>query len=135
MLNYLVEIGEIEHSDNPDVFVRNEMEYFAKAGYLDKSSGFKMEGSPPDALVGTYVYSRYHINVLRHLREANCALYSCPPCLIGASILKESTGMGVSFGVELELLPGSRVVIRHKLIRPTETFTEEQAREVSALMG
>ena len=135
MLNYLVETGEIEPSDDPDVFVRRASEYFGRVGFADKRSGFKMEGSPPDTLIGTYVYSRYHINVLRRLRETNCALYSCPPCLVGNSIMRKATGMRLQFGVEFELLPGGTVVIRHKIHRPTETFTEEQAEKVSRLIG
>lgn len=135
MLNYLVDTGEIEPSDDPNLFVKHQSEYFGRVGFADRRSGFKMEGSPPDTLVGTYVYSRYHINVLRRLKETKCLLYSCPPCMVGSSIMRRATGMKLQFGVELQILPGGRVVIRHKIHQPTETFTEEQARRISRLMG
>jgi hypothetical protein len=135
MLNYLVDTGEIEPSDDPDLFVKHETEYFGRVGFADRRTGFKMEGTPPDTLVGTYVYSRYHTNVLKRLKETNCLLYSCPPCLVGGSIMRKATGMKFQFSVEMKVLPGGRIVIKHKVRPPRETFTEEQAEKASRLMG
>ena len=133
MLDYLVENGRIEPSDDPEVFLQRMGDFFLKAGFADKIVK-EFEGSPPNALVLTYYHSRYHMNVLPRLRDAGNLLYSCPPCLAAGSILRRSRGTRIVYDVEIRVLPEGEVVLRHKIYPGGESFSEEQAQETSRLM-
>lgn len=133
MLDYLVDSGRVERSDDPEEFVQSMGDFFLKAGFADKIDK-KFEGSPPDTLVLTYYHSRYHMNVLPRLRDAGNLLYSCPPCLAAGSILRRSWGTKVVYDVEIRLLPHGRVVLRHRIYPGTERFSEELAQETSKMM-
>ncbi len=133
MLNYLVDIGRIEQSDDPEIFIQRMGDFFLKAGFADKIDK-KYVGSPPEALVLTYHHSRYHMNVLPRLRDNGNLLYSCPPCLAAGSILRGSWGTKVVYDVEIRVLPHGKVVLRHKIYPKAERFSEELAQKTSRMM-
>ncbi len=132
MLNYLIELGEIEPSDDVNVFFKHVADYFMNAGFA-KSTEFKMVGSPPNALVATWKYARYFSNVLKRLRNEGSVLYSCPVCLAGESIFSKAQGLKFQNAVELRFLPGEKVFYRHKVYQPVERFTEEDAQKISQM--
>ena len=132
MLNYLIELGEIEPSDDVKVFFQHVEDFFLNAGFA-RSTEFKLEGSPPNALVATWKYARYFSNVLKRLRNEGSVLYSCPVCLAGESILSKAQGLKFQNAVELRFLPGEKVFYRHKVYQPIERFTEEDAQKISQM--
>ena len=132
MLDYLVELGMVEPSDDPNTFFRRVEDFFMNAGFA-RSTEFKLEGSPPQALVAKWRYAPYYTNVLKRLRNEGSILYSCPVCLAGESILAKSHGLKFQNTVELRFLPGKRVFYRHKIIPPAERFTEEDAQRISEM--
>ena len=133
MLNYLVEIGAVEPSDDPFTFVEHVKGYFMAAGFA-KSTEFRIEGSPPTALVATWSYAPYYSHVLKRLRQEGSVLFSCPVCLASESIMSSTRGVRFQNLVELRFLPDEKVTYRHKIYPQTETFTEEEAQAVSQKM-
>ena len=132
MLNYLVESGAIEVLDDPVAFFKNVKDFFMKGGFAGATE-FRIEGSPPTALVATWTNARYYSNVLRRLRNEGSALFSCPVCLVGESILTRTQGLRFQNLVELKFLPGAKVYYRHKVFPPAERFTEEDAHRISRM--
>ena len=134
MLNSLVDKGEIERSDDPEVFMQHIGDYFIRVGFVSKiEKGF--DGPQSDMMVITYTNSRYHLNVLRRLRDQGSVLYSCPPCVAAVSILKRSSGRRAQFAVQYDRTPGGKVILHHKVYYNPERFTEEQAQKISGMMS
>lgn len=132
MVKYLLEAKVVKESDDPEVFFLRIKDYFVKGGFA-KDSDFRIEGNPPRALVATWTYARYYTNVLRRLRNEGCALFSCPVCLMGDSILARTQGLKFQNLVELKFLPRAKVYYRHRVIPPRESFTEEDAERIAEL--
>ncbi len=132
MVDYLVDARVVERSDDLEVLFYRIKQYFMKGGFA-KNGDFRIEGSPPKALVATWTYAPYYTNVLKRLRNEGSALFSCPVCLMGESMLTEKQGVRFQNLVEMRFLPRSRVYYRHKVIPPVESFTEKDAEKVSRL--
>jgi hypothetical protein len=134
MLNYLVDTGKIERSDDEGTFIQHEIDFFIKAGFAAKIEGMgKLHGPRFDTLVISYTRSRYHMNVLKRLRDEGSVLYSCPPCIAAVSI-RRSAGWKVQFDVDAIASKDGEVVLRHRIFPPRETFTEDMAEETRRLM-
>lgn len=134
MLNYLVEKGEIERSDDPQVFMQHIGDYFMRVGFVSKIEG-SFEDAQADMMVITYTNSRYHLNVLKRLRDEGSVLYSCPPCVAAVSVLRRSRGVRAQFAVQYDEAPGGKVILHHKVYYNPERFTEEQAQKISGMMS
>jgi hypothetical protein len=78
ILNYLIERGVIKRSDDPEKFMMSIGDYFLRVGFVSKFEK-DFEGPQRNMLVVTYTHSRYHMNVLKRLRDEGSVLYSCPP--------------------------------------------------------
>jgi hypothetical protein len=131
MLDYLIEVGAIERSDDPKVLLQNVIDYFIKAGYA-KSFRFELEGAPPDTFVSRYESARYYTTVFRRIQKEGSALLSCPLCLIGHSVWATQ---GWRFGniLEVRIRSDGNVFSRAKIYPSTERFTEEDARSFSKM--
>jgi hypothetical protein len=131
MLDYLLELGAIERSDDPKILIQNVIDYFVKAGYA-KSFHFELEGAPPDTFVSRYESARYYTTVFRRIQKEGSALLSCPLCLIGHSIWGTQ---GWRFGdiLEVRIQPGGKVLIKSRVYPSTERFTEEDALKFSQM--
>ena len=131
MLDYLLELGAIERSDDQNKLLQNVIDYFVKAGYA-KSFHFDLEGSPPNTFVSRYESARYYTTVYRRIRKEGSALLSCPLCLVGHSMWATQ---GWKFGdiVEARIQAGGNVVIKSKLYPSTERFTEKDAERFSQM--
>jgi len=133
MLSYLVDTGRVKRSDDPLTFVKSMGDYFLKAGYME---GFEktFEGPNADMMVLTYVNSRYHLNVLKRLRDEGSVLYSCPPCVAATAIFRKGRGYKAQYAVEYAKVGRDRVVLHHRIYYQPERFTEEEAQKVSQMM-
>jgi hypothetical protein len=131
MLDYLLELGAIERSDDQNKLLQHVIDYFVKAGYA-KSFHFELEGSPPDTFVSRYESARYYTTVFRRIRKEGSALLSCPLCLVGHSVWATQ---GWKFGdvSEARIQAGGKVVIKSKLYPSTERFTEKDAERFSQM--
>jgi hypothetical protein len=85
-------------------------------------------------LVVTYTHSRYHINVLKNLRDEGSVLYSCPPCIAASTILRKTRGVKSQYAIQYTRKGDDEVVLHHKMYFESERFTEEQARRISKMM-
>ena len=131
MLDYLLELGAIERSDDPKILIQNVIDYFVKAGYA-KSFRFELEGSPPDTFVSRYESARYYTTVFRRIQKEGSALLSCPLCLIGHSVWATQ---GWRFGdiLEVRIKPDGNVLVKSKVYPSIERFTEKDARRFSRM--
>jgi hypothetical protein len=131
MLDYLIEVGAIEKSDDSNILVQNVIDYFVKAGYA-KSFRFELEGAPPDTFVSRYESARYYTTVFRRIQKEGSALLSCPLCLIGHSIWATK---GWRFGnvFEVRIKRDGNVLSRARIYPSTERFTEKDARSFSKM--
>lgn len=132
MIDYLLQAKVVQPSDNEMVFFYRIKKYFMKAGFA-KNGDFSIEGDPPRALVATWSYAPYYTNVLKRLHGEGSALFSCPVCLMGESILAKTQGLKFQNMAEVRFLPDAKVYYRHKVIPPSESFTEEDAERFSKL--
>lgn len=128
MLSYLTSTGRIEWSDDPMELITREEKYFIRAGFAVKIGTDLPKAFSGGTLEFTYVGSPYHNNVLKRLRNEGSILYSCPPCVIACSILKDE-GWTARFDVGYEKLENGTVVLKHRLDPPRDTFTEEMEGE------
>jgi hypothetical protein len=133
MLNYLVDTGKIEPSDDPVIFSKRVTDFFLKARFAAKID-VVYEGSPPNTMVVTYTHSRYHLNVLTRLRNEGNLLYSCPPCVAIGSIYGRSRGTKIIFDAEIRVLPDGKVVLRHRIYPQPDRFSEELVQRTSRMM-
>jgi len=131
MLDYLVEAGAIERSDDPKILIQNVIDYFVRAGYA-KDFQYELEGSPPGVFVSRYKSARYYTTVFRRIQKDGSALLSCPLCVIGHSIWATQ---GYRFGniLEVKIRSGGNVVGRARIYPPTERFTEKDALVLSRM--
>jgi hypothetical protein len=131
MLDYLLELGAIERSDDYSVLLQNVIDYFVKAGYA-KSFRFELEGAPPDTFVSRYESARYYTTVFRRIRKEGSALLSCPLCLVGHSIW---ANQGWKFGdnFEVRIQSGGKVLVKSKIYPSIERFTEKDALQFSRM--
>jgi len=131
MLDYLLELGVIERSDDPMILIQNVIDYFVKAGYA-KSLKFELEGAPPDTFVSRYESARYYTTVYRRMRKEGSALLSCPLCLVGHSIWATH---GWRFGdiFEVRIQSDGKVLMKAKTYPSTERFTEKDALRFSKM--
>jgi len=131
MLDYLLELGAINRSDDPNKLVQNAVDYFVKAGYA-KSFRFELEGAPPDTFVSRYESARYYTTVFRRIRKEGSALLSCPLCLIGHSVWATQ---GWKFGdiLEARIQSDGKVLLKAKIYPSVERFTEKDALTFSRL--
>ena len=131
MLDYLLEVGAIERSDDPNVLLQNVIDYFVKAGYA-KSFRFGLEGIPPDTFVSRYESARYYTTVFRRIQKEGSALLSCPLCLIGHSVWGTQ---GWRFGniFEVRIRSGGNVLSKVRIYPSTERFTESDALRLSRM--
>ena len=131
MLDYLLELGAIERSDDPKILVQSVIDYFVKAGYA-KSFRYELEGAPPDTFVSRYESARYYTTVFRRIRKEGSALLSCPLCLVGHSIWATQ---GWKFGdvFEVRIKSDGQVLIKSKVYPSTERFTEKDALRFSQM--
>ncbi len=132
IVNYLVESGLIERSDDPNTFFVQVKDFFIKAGYA-RDLEFRWKGSPPHSFESTYQSGRYFNNVFSRLRNQGSALLSCPLCLAGHSIFARGQGLKFKDAVEYQILPGNRVFMRSTIFPPAERFTEEDAKKISEM--
>jgi hypothetical protein len=133
MLNYLVDRGEIKRSDDPEKFMKSIIDYFLRVGFVSKFEK-SFEGSQRDMLVVTYTHSRYHMNVLKRLRDEGSVLYSCPPCIAASTILRKTRGVKRLYAVQYTRKGDDKVVLHHKMYLEPERFTEEEVRRLSQMM-
>jgi hypothetical protein len=131
MLDYLLEVGAIERSDDPAKLIQRVADYFVKAGYA-KSFRYELEGAPPDTFVSRYESARYYTTVFTRIRKEGSALLSCPLCLIGHSIW---AAQGWRFGdiFEVRIRSGGNVLSRARIYPSTERFTEKDALRLSRM--
>jgi hypothetical protein len=131
MLDYLLELGVIERSDDPMVLIQNVIDYFVKAGYA-KSLKFELEGAPPDTFVSRYESARYYTTVYRRMRKEGSALLSCPLCLVGHSVWATQ---GWRFGdiFQARIQSDGKVLMRARIYPSTERFTEKDALRFSQM--
>jgi hypothetical protein len=131
MLDYLLELGAIERSDDPNILIQSVIDYFVKAGYA-KSFRYELEGAPPDTFVSRYESARYYTTVYRRIRKEGSALLSCPLCLVGHSIMATQ---GWKFGdvFEVRIKSDGKVLIKSKVYPSIERFTEKDALRVSQM--
>jgi hypothetical protein len=131
MLDYLLELGAIERSEDPKVLIQSVIDYFVKAGYA-KSFRYELEGAPPDTFVSRYESARYYTTVYRRIQKEGSALLSCPLCLVGHSIWATQ---GWKFGdvFEVRIKSDGQVFIKSKLYPSTERFTEKDAQRFSQM--
>ncbi|MGP8125164.1 MAG: hypothetical protein ACLQEQ_04745 [Nitrososphaerales archaeon] len=131
MLDYLLELGAIERSDDQKILLQNVIDYFVKAGYA-KSFRFELEGAPPDTFVSRYESARYYTTVFRRIRKEGSALLSCPLCLVGHSIWATQ---GWKFGdnFEVRIQSGGKVLAKAKVYPSVERFTEKDALRFSQM--
>ena len=131
MLDYLLELGAVERSDDPKMLIQSVIDYFVKAGYA-KSFRFELEGAPPDTFVSRYESARYYTTVFRRIRKEGSALLSCPLCLVGHSIWGTQ---GWKFGdiLEVRIQSGGKVLVKSKVYPSTERFTEKDAKRFSQM--
>jgi len=131
MLDYLLELGAIERSDDQKILLQNVIDYFVKAGYA-KSFQFELEGAPPDTFVSRYESARYYTTVFRRIRKEGSALLSCPLCLVGHSIWATQ---GWKFGdvFEVRIKSDGQVLIKSKVYPSIERFTEKDALRFSQM--
>jgi hypothetical protein len=132
MVDYLIKERVVKESDDLELLFHRIKDYFMKEGFA-KNGEFRIEGDPPRALVATWTYAPYYTNVLKRLRSEGSALFSCPVCLMGESVLARKQGLKFQNLVEMKFLPRSKVYYRHKVIPPAESFTEEDAERISKL--
>jgi len=125
MLDYLLELGAIERSDDPKILIQSVIDYFVKAGYA-KSFQFELEGAPPDTFVSRYESARYYTTVFRRIQKEGSALLSCPLCLVGHSIWGTQ---GWKFGdiFEVRIQSSGKVLVKAKVYPSMERFTEKDA--------
>jgi hypothetical protein len=131
MLDYLLELGAIERSDDWKILLQNVIDYFVKAGYT-KSFQFELEGVPPDTFVSRYESARYYTTVFKRMRKEGSALLSCPLCLVGHSIWGSQ---GWKFGdiLEVRIQSGGKVMMKAKVYPSIERFTEKDALRFSQM--
>ena len=131
MLDYLLELGAIERSDDHMILLQNVIDYFVKAGYA-KSFQFELEGAPPDTFVSRYESARYYTTVFRRIQKEGSALLSCPLCLVGHSIWGTQ---GWKFGdiFEVRIQSGGKVLVKAKVYPSVERFTEKDALKFSQM--
>jgi hypothetical protein len=131
MLDYLLELGAIERSDDPTILVQNVIDYYVKAGYA-KSFRSDFEGAPPDTYVSRYESARYYTTVYRRLQKDGSALLSCPMCLIGHSIMATQ---GIRFGdiFEVRIDSDGKVLMKARIYPSAERFTEKDALKFSQM--
>jgi len=125
MLDYLLELGAIERSDDPKILIQSVIDYFVKAGYA-KSFQFELEGAPPDTFVSRYESARYYTTVFRRIQKEGSALLSCPLCLVGHSIWATQ---GWKFGdiFEVRIKSDGKVLMKAKVFPSIGRFTEKDA--------
>ena len=125
MLDYLVSLGAIKWSDDPNILLQRVIDYFVKAGYA-KSFRFDLEGAPPDTFVSRYESARYYTNVFRRTQKEGSALLACPLCVIGHSIWATR---GWRFGdiFEVRISSSGNVLMRARIYPAAERFTEKDA--------
>ncbi len=131
MLDYLIEVGAIERSNDQKTLIQNVIDYFVKAGYA-KSFRYELEGAPPDTFVSRYESARFFTTVFRRNQKEGSALLSCPLCLIGRSIwATEGWKFGNTF--ETRIQSGGKVLTKCKIYPPAERFTEKDALSFSRM--
>ncbi len=125
MLDYLLDLGVIERSDDQKTLLQNVIDYFVKAGYA-KSFRFELEGAPPDTFVSRYESARYYTTVFKRIRKEGSALLSCPLCLVGHSIWG---AQGWKFGdvFEVRIQSSGKVLVKAKVYPAIERFAEKDA--------
>lgn len=131
MLDYLIEVGAVEGSEDPQVLLQNLIDYFVEAGYA-KSLKFEVEGTPPDTFVSRYESARYYTTVYRRIQKEGSALLSCPLCLAGHSVWATQ---GWRFGdvFEVRIQSSGKVLMRARVHPPGETFTDKDALRFSKM--
>jgi hypothetical protein len=131
MLDYLLKLGAIEQSDDPQILIQSVIDYFVKAGYA-KSFRYELEGAPPDTFVSRYESARYYTTVFRRIQKEGSALLSCPLCLVGHSIWATQ---GWKFGdvFEVRIKSDGQVLIKSKIYPSTERFTEKDAQRLARM--
>ena len=132
MVDYLVKSKVVDESEDPEALFQQIKAYFLKGGFA-KATNLRIVGNPPRALVATWTYARYYTNVLKRLRNEGSALFSCPVCLMGESVLTRTQGLKFQNIVEMKFLPRAKVYYRHRIILPVESFTEEDEARISKL--
>ena len=128
MLNYLVTRGIVTWSEDPMELIQREEAYFVNAGFAIKIGSDVPKPFGGGRLEFTYVWSRYHTKVLKRLRNEGSILYSCPPCIIACSILRDQ-GWTLRFDVGYRVLDDGSVVLKHLISPPVDTFTEEMVQD------
>jgi len=125
MLDYLISLGAIKRSDDPNILIQRVIDYFVKAGYA-KSFRFELEGAPPDTFVSRYESARYYTNVFRRTQKEGSALLACPLCVIGHSIWATE---GWRFGdvFEVRISSGGNVLAKARIYPEGERFTAKDA--------